>query len=138
LQHGKEGHECYIEIDVLDYDHDVVTVRRVLNSESDTSSWFLGGRKAKKDEVLLCMKGLDIDVKNLCSFMPQDKVGAFTQYTAREILEKTLMCIKSEDGVTSLREVRVGATQSYSSCDKSSECVARWLIPISIYILSQC
>ncbi|CAE7626897.1 smc-5, partial [Symbiodinium microadriaticum] len=37
---------------------------------------------------------MNIDVDNLCSFMPQDKVGSFTQQSAKGILHKTLECIK--------------------------------------------
>jgi chromosome segregation ATPase len=34
-----------------------------------------------------------IDVDNLCSFMPQDKVGAFSRYTPQQILQNTLKSV---------------------------------------------
>ena len=43
------------------------------------------------------MKELKIDVDNLCSFMPQDKVGNFTQQTPQGILQKTLEAITSNE-----------------------------------------
>lgn len=67
------------------------------------------------------MASLNIDLNNLCSFMPQDRVGAFTQQSAKGILEKTLECIKSS-GERNLREEQVElADQQRISQDQSKE-----------------
>ena len=39
------------------------------------------------------MTKLSIDVDNLCSFMPQDKVGMFTQFKPKEMLQNTLKSV---------------------------------------------
>ena len=39
------------------------------------------------------MKKFSIDVDNLCSFMPQDKVGAFSRYSPKDILQNTLKSV---------------------------------------------
>lgn len=58
------------------------------------------------------MKELKIDVDNLCSFMPQDKVGNFSQQTPKGILQKTLEAITSIDNKEkTLREVQVELTE---------------------------
>lgn len=41
------------------------------------------------------MERLSIDLDNLCSFMPQDRVGQFTQLNAKEVMENTLKTIKT-------------------------------------------
>ncbi len=40
------------------------------------------------------MKDLSIDVDNLCSFMPQDKVGNFSRASPKEMLGQTLLAIR--------------------------------------------
>lgn len=56
---------------------------------------------------------MNIDVNNLCSFMPQDMVGTFTQQSAKGILQKTLECIKM-NGEKNLHEeqIELAAEQS--------------------------
>ena len=54
-------------------------------------------KKSTEQQVKQLMKELKIDVDNLCSFMPQDKVGNFSQQTPQGILQKTLEAISSLD-----------------------------------------
>lgn len=46
----------------------------------------------QKDVKDLMIK-LSIDVDNLCSFMPQDKVGMFTRFKPKEMLQNTLKSV---------------------------------------------
>jgi chromosome segregation ATPase len=39
------------------------------------------------------MQKYSIDVDNLCSFMPQDKVGEFSRFNHREMLQNTLKSV---------------------------------------------
>lgn len=41
---------------------------------------------------------------NLCTFMPQDKVGNFSQLTPKGVLEKTLQCILYGHGTKTLAD----------------------------------
>lgn len=52
------------------------------------------------------MTSMAIDVDNLCSFMPQDKVGQFTQQTPKGILQKTLQAIVSEDRIKTYHDIQ--------------------------------
>jgi structural maintenance of chromosomes protein 5 len=67
------------------------------------------------------MASLNIDLNNLCSFMPQDRVGAFTQQSAKGILEKTLESIKSS-GERNLHQEQMDlAEEQRTSQDRGRE-----------------
>ena len=87
----------YCEVDILTR-ADVRTVRRSINSTDKTSKWQINGRPKSQKDVKELMAQYNIDVDNLNSFMPQDKVGSFTQQSAQGILQKTLQCISLGDG----------------------------------------
>ena len=99
----------FCEVDLLKHDS-IVTVRRYLSKDNSSSKWSIDGRNATQLSVKQLMSNLNIDLNNLCSFMPQDRVGAFTQQSARGILEKTLECIKT-NGERNLREEQLELTE---------------------------
>lgn len=81
MKRGKEGLESYTEVDLLRA-NTIVTVRRTINSDNKGSKWSIDNRKASEKEVKTIMVELAIDVDNLCSFMPQDKVNYSSVWTA--------------------------------------------------------
>lgn len=99
VKRGKETEESFCEVDILHHDS-VVTVRRIINAENKGSKWMLSNKPTSQAQIKELMKSLNIDVDNLCSFMPQDKVGNFTQLTSEGILQKTLECIKFDNNST--------------------------------------
>ncbi len=93
VKQGKQGQLSFVEIDLLNDDNSFVTVRRTINSETKGSKWAVDGKGSKEEAVRAIMSDLAIDVDNLCSFMPQDRVGEFSRNTAKETLQKTLQSI---------------------------------------------
>ena len=94
MKHGKEGFDSYTEVDLLRSDT-IVCVRRTINSDNKGSKWSIDGKKAAEKDVKLIMVELAIDVDNLCSFMPQDKVrtsNADAQSSAPSILNDNRVC----------------------------------------------
>ena len=104
VKHGAEGQESFAEVDILASDRLIKTIRRVINSENKGSKWFLDGKPAKQADVKALVSGLSIDVDNLCSFMPQDKVGSFSRFTPKEILSNTLRSIQDPQQEYSLSD----------------------------------
>lgn len=98
VKHGKEGQESFVEVDILSTvcspSDKFITIRRVLNSENRGSKWVLNGKSSSQGDVKKIVSALSIDVDNLCSFMPQDKVGNFTRFNPKEMLENTLKAIR--------------------------------------------
>ncbi len=103
VKRGKENEEACCEVTLLQQ-NSVVTVRRSINHENKSSKWSINGLNCTQSAVKNLMKSLNIDVDNLCSFMPQDKVGNFSQLAADGILKKTLECIKTTDDKTLFQE----------------------------------
>lgn len=94
VKNDRQGqmHECYVEVDLLNYD-DVVAVRRNLSYDSNQSKYSINGKSVPLTAVQQLMAKLRIDCNNLCSFMSQDRVGKFTRENAKGILQRTLQSI---------------------------------------------
>lgn len=87
--------QTFVEVDLYESTDKFITIRRVLNAENNSSVWYLNSVQKKMSEIKAVVRALAIDVDNLCSFMPQDRVGAFSSYTGKEILQNTLKSIRS-------------------------------------------
>ena len=98
VKQGTAGLGSYVEIDLF-RGETVVTVRRTINSETKSSQWQVNQSSATFAAVKAIMTELAIDVDNLCSFMPQDRVGEFSRNTAKDTLQKTLQSIVNPDNV---------------------------------------
>ena len=98
VKQGTAGKGSYVEIDLF-RGETVVTVRRTINSETKSSVWHVNQTQSTAAIVKGIMTELAIDVDNLCSFMPQDRVGEFSRNTAKETLHKTLQSIVNPDNV---------------------------------------
>jgi chromosome segregation ATPase len=98
VRRGSQGGEAYAEVDILKTNRMVMSVRRVINTETKGSKWFMDERSSTQRDVKAAMKAMNIDVDNLCSFMAQDKVGSFSQANAKEILHMTLESIVNSTG----------------------------------------
>ncbi|KAI0309852.1 P-loop containing nucleoside triphosphate hydrolase protein [Amylostereum chailletii] len=66
-----------------------VIIRRNLSATSKTSTFTLNGRSATGREVTQKMNELNIQVGNLCSFLPQDKVSEFAHMSPQQLLKET-------------------------------------------------
>lgn len=86
--------ESSVEVDLLKH-HTVATVKRIISHKDNTSKWMLNRSPATKTQVDELMKSLSIDMSNICSFMPQDRVGEFSRMTPKELLQKTLEVLHS-------------------------------------------
>ena len=87
-----------MEVDVF-VESSVVTIKRILSSSSGQSKWIYNNRVSSQREIKLLMASLKIDVENLCSFMPQDRVGKFAAYTHKERLQNTLKTIECNNSL---------------------------------------
>lgn len=55
----------------------------------DRSTWKINHRKVKFDEVLACIEQFNIQVNNLCQFLPQDRVQDFAKLNKQDLLKET-------------------------------------------------
>ena len=110
VKHGKEEEDVYVEVDLflggVGKKDGIATIRRTLHANSNGTSFHLNGKTTKVGDVRDFLKGLSIDMENLCTFMPQDKVGNFSRFKPREVLQKTLEAIRVPDSDKSYHEVQ--------------------------------
>lgn len=66
-----------------------VVVRRILFRTSNTSDWQLNGVAASAREIHAAVSPFNIEVGNLCTFLPQDRVADFACMTPSRLLLET-------------------------------------------------
>ncbi|KAF8637018.1 hypothetical protein AX17_003102 [Amanita inopinata Kibby_2008] len=64
-------------------------IRRNLTSKSRSSTFNLNGETVTAREITARVQELNVQVANLCSFLPQDKVSEFAAMTPQQLLRET-------------------------------------------------
>ncbi|CAN8220491.1 unnamed protein product [Coccothraustes coccothraustes] len=76
---------------------DNVLITREIYVKNNASLWFINGEPATLKTVEEKIADFNIQVDNLCQFLPQDKVGEFTKLSKTELLEATEKSIGSPE-----------------------------------------
>ncbi|CAG8597007.1 13762_t:CDS:10, partial [Acaulospora morrowiae] len=97
VKHGQE--RASIEIELKDKSKNVV-VSRTIKKSNNNSQWKLNGKIVNHKEVQSKMASLNIQVDNLCQFLPQDKVSEFAQMTPPELLVQTQRAVGEKELIT--------------------------------------
>ena len=63
--------------------------KRIIKRDGNKSLFFLNGNTSTGRNVQQLAKGMNIQIDNLCQFLPQDKVVEFAQMSPIEILDST-------------------------------------------------
>ncbi|KAF8885790.1 P-loop containing nucleoside triphosphate hydrolase protein [Infundibulicybe gibba] len=66
-----------------------LVIRRNLSAKSKGSTFTLNGHSATGREITQKMADLNVQVGNLCSFLPQDKVSEFAAMSPQQLLRET-------------------------------------------------
>ena len=82
----------YIEIELFFKSGNKI-IRRDIHKESNKSTWKLNGRDVAMKVITALMKKSAIQIDNLCQFLPQDKVSAFSHMNAVQLLKATEQAI---------------------------------------------
>ncbi|KAK4704081.1 structural maintenance of chromosomes protein 5, partial [Phenoliferia sp. Uapishka_3] len=82
--------ECWIEIELkgLPKQRNAV-IRRYLSKDNESSRFTLNGSSATHKDVSSKMEELHVQVNNLCTFLPQDRVAFFAKQSGPELLKET-------------------------------------------------
>jgi structural maintenance of chromosomes protein 5 len=88
VKHGYD--QGYVEIELKGpIGKPNIVIRRNINSKNRTSTWSLNGKSANKSTVDKAVEKCDVQVSNLCSFLPQDRVNEFAKLKPEELLIET-------------------------------------------------
>lgn len=87
----KQGYEeGWIEIELKGHIGDAnVVIRRSIERKSNSSEYKLNGKSASARQVNDAVANFDINVDNLCCFLPQDKVADFARMDPARLLLET-------------------------------------------------
>ncbi|XP_078052832.1 structural maintenance of chromosomes 5 [Augochlora pura] len=80
--------QAKIEIHLTNGNNNDIIITRQFNLQGK-SSWFLNGKLSNIKEIQELTKSLNIQMDNLCQFLPQDKVQDFSKMNAQELLLNT-------------------------------------------------
>ena len=72
--------------------------RKAEDEEKVTSAWRIDGAAATEKRVLELTAEFDIQLDNLCQFLPQDRVDAFSKMTPPQLLLETQKALGSTAG----------------------------------------
>ncbi|KAJ2450766.1 Structural maintenance of chromosomes protein 5 [Coemansia sp. RSA 2336] len=93
----KHGHERgYIEITLASPSGELKVKREIIR-EGNKTLWKLNGRSATVSQVQKSIRELNVQVDNLCQFLPQDRVVEFSKMSPQELLKETQKAVGRED-----------------------------------------
>lgn len=84
--------EAMVEIELLKSNSPNLVVKRIITKGNDgkaTTKWFLNGKSSHQSEVVATVKEMNVQMNNLCQFLPQDKVVEFAKMNPQQLLEAT-------------------------------------------------
>ncbi|KAG9292682.1 hypothetical protein G9A89_008268 [Geosiphon pyriformis] len=94
VKHGATNAEIEIELKCQNKN---IIINRKIKKEKNSSSWQINRQSATHREVLARIHALNIQVDNLCQFLPQDKVSEFAQMTPPELLVQTQKAVGEQE-----------------------------------------
>ncbi|XP_030375242.1 structural maintenance of chromosomes protein 5 isoform X2 [Scaptodrosophila lebanonensis] len=100
-----------------------VSFQRVINRKGE-SVYTLNNEQVTKKKFLEQVASFNIQVQNLCQFLPQDRVQDFAKMNPQELLLNTMSSICDSDLInsfTDLKDLRKEQLSSHASCNKDIE-----------------
>ncbi|GIY92403.1 structural maintenance of chromosomes protein 5 [Caerostris extrusa] len=83
--------KAVIEIDLESQHGGKETICRII--EGDKSLWYLNNLQVSYSEIISIVKKYNIDMGNLCQFLPQEKVAEFAKMNKKQRLENMIQAI---------------------------------------------
>ncbi|KAG0052724.1 Structural maintenance of chromosomes protein 5 [Gryganskiella cystojenkinii] len=98
VKHGAD--KGWIEIVLCNKNGTNVVIKRHINKNNNTSIWKINGENKSQKDVMKKVQSFNIQVDNLCQFLPQDRVSEFAQMTPQELLKETQRAIGGDEMVS--------------------------------------
>jgi chromosome segregation ATPase len=97
VKHGCSNAEIEIELYKKPDEPKNRVVRVKLTREGDGKDWWIDGKRLSEKGVRSFVKSYNIQIDNLCQFLPQDKVSHFSRMSAVELLQQTQRAAAPEE-----------------------------------------
>lgn len=108
-----------------------LVIRRHLNAADNKSIWKLNGAETTQKEVQMRVQALNVQVDNLCTFLPQDKVSSFAQMTPQQLLRETQKAAGNPN-LTKWHEILIEGGKALRTLDDVSGSQLEWRRLISL------
>ncbi|KAI8346052.1 hypothetical protein B0O80DRAFT_407246 [Mortierella sp. GBAus27b] len=95
VKHGAD--KAWIEIVLCNRHGSNVVIKRHITKSNNTSVWKINGENKTQKDVMKKVQSLNIQIDNLCQFLPQDRVSEFAQMTPQELLKETQRAVGGEE-----------------------------------------
>lgn len=115
----------------IKYKEGTCNLKRVFNKINKKSIWYINNVHKKQTEYVLFIEKLNINVDNLCQFLPQEKVSEFSSLSPEELLVHALdsqgdrTIIKMKDELKVLEEEENGLQVSIEDLKRKKEGIER-------------
>nr|XP_018914242.1 PREDICTED: structural maintenance of chromosomes protein 5 [Bemisia tabaci] len=126
----KMGHKeatITIELHNPDGKNDVIRRKITKDGKECKTSWMLNGEKVSQKRVEEVVRRCNIQVENLCQFLPQERVQDFAKMNMKELLESTQRSIEGGkladqlDALKALRKEQTDLQKSLLSLTQNKE-----------------
>jgi hypothetical protein len=97
VKHGSSSAQIEIELYKKPQESRNRVVRVKLTREGNSKDWWIDGKKSSPGAVNNLVKSYNIQIDNLCQFLPQDKVSHFSRMSAVELLLQTQRAAAPEE-----------------------------------------
>eukprot|EP01135_Chromosphaera_perkinsii_P007717 Nk52_evm6s967 gene=Nk52_evmTU6s967 len=87
VKYGKET--AKIEVELYRSGGKNIVIGRRISRQKDKNAWSLNGQDVRKNVILSLIKELNIQLNNLCQFLPQDRVVEFAKMNPAQLLVET-------------------------------------------------
>ena len=95
VQSGQSVLEVEVDLNCPKPGKDVITFKRRVTKEDGKSTFWIDGEQKTEKEVKKIVTDLDIQLDNLCHFLPQEKVAEFAALAGKP----TEMLLKVEEAI---------------------------------------
>jgi chromosome segregation ATPase len=89
VKHGKDEATIEIELQRRPQNRSNYVIKVRIIRDGDKRKWWINGSEAPLKSVQQLVRGLGIQVDNLCQFLPQDRVSEFSGLSPVELLHET-------------------------------------------------
>ncbi|KAK6090984.1 hypothetical protein P3W45_000229 [Vairimorpha bombi] len=116
-------HDCKIEAEIF-YEGQNIKIGRGFSIANNF--WYINGSVVKKNIYEAFIDKLNINVNNLCQYLPQEKVSEFCRMSSEELLINTLLSLNKDsivETLTYLNEIehKLNDTSARESCLKKQK-----------------
>jgi structural maintenance of chromosomes protein 5 len=91
-----EKAEAWVEVELYVPDGKFIVRREFKRKNKSASAYSLNGRNISEKDIKQKVLGMGVQVENLCTFLPQDRVGDFSGYNPKQILAETCKAVDEQ------------------------------------------